>query len=197
MTAYEAFSLYHAIKLHFNSESYDFFKYNGKAHLSIDNFEKRKDKYYFYKLSRKFVDKDRYVRFLVSNFVYNEKLWVGDLLTEEAEQYDLIREKILQSMTYTFEEDCRNLFSNHKNPNEILKTSGEYPILLTKMFQGEIQLESFCILNMILNFLPSWDKKISDNIRYPIFSLRVKKYTCFLPRDLAKYKDILKKVIYD
>ena len=85
MTGYEAFCLFQAIKLHFTSASYDFFKYNGKSNISVTAFENRKDKYHFYKLSRKFPNKEMLIEFLVANFLEKDKLWVGDLLNEEAE----------------------------------------------------------------------------------------------------------------
>ena len=44
-----------------------------------------------------------------------------------------------------------------------------------------------------MNFLPMWDKKISDTIRYPEFSLKIKKYTPFLQFDKSKFKDIVLK----
>ena len=57
MTGYEAFGIYQALKLHFTTDSYDFFKYNGKTNVSVNAFENRKDKYHFYKLSRKYSNK--------------------------------------------------------------------------------------------------------------------------------------------
>ena len=54
MTGYEAFSLYNSLKLHFSQQTYDYFKYNGKSNISVNSFENRKDKYHFYKLSRKY-----------------------------------------------------------------------------------------------------------------------------------------------
>ena len=56
MTGYEAYCLYNSLKLHFNSDSYDYFRYNGKISSSIEAFENRKDKYHFYKLSRRFAN---------------------------------------------------------------------------------------------------------------------------------------------
>ena len=35
--AYDAYKIYHALKLHFNS-NYDFNKYNGKANVSVSSF---------------------------------------------------------------------------------------------------------------------------------------------------------------
>jgi hypothetical protein len=78
---YEAFGLYESLKLHFTKDSYDFHKYNGKSNISVTSFENRKDKYHFYKLSRKFSKKEDLIEFLVANFVERDGLWVGDLLT--------------------------------------------------------------------------------------------------------------------
>ena len=39
MEAYDAYKIYHALKLHFNSE-YDYNKYNGKAKVTVDSYLK-------------------------------------------------------------------------------------------------------------------------------------------------------------
>jgi len=44
-TGFEAYALYQSIKLHFTSDSYDFFRYNGKTNVSKDNFSRNKAKY--------------------------------------------------------------------------------------------------------------------------------------------------------
>jgi len=43
MTAFESYRVYSALKLHFTTDSYDYFKYNGKTKVTPENFEKRKD----------------------------------------------------------------------------------------------------------------------------------------------------------
>jgi hypothetical protein len=195
---YEAFGLYESIKLHFTKDSYDFFKYNGKSNISVTSFENRKDKYHFYKLSRKFNKKEDLIPFLVSNFVERDTLWVGDLLTEDAEVNFQRRQKILQSLSYEFTGDLAKLFNGVDDPNEVIKVvDGDYPLLLTYTLQKVTKIETLCILNSILNFLPMWDKKITDTIRWPDFRRKVVKYTAFLPKDVVKYKLILKKVIHD
>ena len=196
MTGYEAFSLYESIKLHFTKDNYDFFKYNGKSNISITTFENRKDKYHFYKLSRKFNKKEDLIPFLVANFVERETLWVGDLLIEDAEVNFQRRQKVLQSLSYQFTNDIEKLFDGISDPNEVIRViDGDYPILLRHTLQRITQIETLCILNQILGFLPMWDKKITDTIRWPDFRRKIVKYAAFLPRDTVKYKLILKKVI--
>ena len=195
MTGYETFGLYQALKLHFTSESYDFFKYNGKTNVTVTSFENRKDKYHFYKLSRKYTDRDDLVNFIVANFVEDENSWVGSLLQENAEVNFRKHQKVIQSLSYTFENECRNIFEGHSNPNDVIVTDGDYPILLTKTLRSEVSIETLCLLNGTLNFFPMWTKKISDTIRWPEFRKKCIKYASFLPKDDVKYRLLLKKVI--
>jgi hypothetical protein len=196
ISGYEAFGLYQALKLHFTTDSYDYFKYNGKTSISVTSFENRKDKYHFYKLSRKYTNKEDLINFIVANLIEDEKSWVGVLLQEEADIIYRKRQKVIQSLSYTFENDCILIFEDCiLNPNEVLKTDGDYPVLLTKALRKEIQIETLCILNQILGFIPMWTNKINDTIRWPEYRRKCIKYASFLPQDIVKYKLILKKVI--
>lgn len=190
MTGYEAFCLYNSLKMHFTLESYDYFKYNGKTKTSIDAFENRKDKYYFYKLSRRNTKED-YIDFLVSNFVHDENVWVGTLLTEEAMMIHRDRMKVIQSLSYTVGEDFSKLIDKCSDPNELLKVEGEYPILLTMMLQKDIRIETMCIMNALMNFFPMWNKKITDTIRWPQIRKKCLKYTSFIQFDGYKMKNLL------
>ena len=196
ITGYEAFGMYQAIKLHFTTDSYDFMKYGGKSKISVDAFDNRKDKYHFHKLSRRLTSQDELIMFLVANFIHNDTIWVGDLLTEESETIYRQRQRVLQSMSYIFENDCRKIFEGVSNPNEVLQSDdGDYPRLLKMTLQKDTEIETLCILNNILGFLPVWNRKITDTVRWPQYSRKVTKYAAFLPKDVVKYKLILKKVL--
>jgi hypothetical protein len=189
MTGYEAFTIYNALKLHFSSEKYDYFKYKAKSRVTIDTFERRKDKYYFYKLSRQ-QREDDYVQFLVSNLLEKPDSWVGELLQEEALLRYKERMAVIQSLSYKFKNDCQLLRSVVEEPNNIFVTKGEYPILLTKTLQKEINVETLCILNSLVNFFPLWRKKIQDTIHWPNFYMKCVKYTPFIEYDKSKFRQI-------
>lgn len=195
MTGYEAFALFNSLKLHFTQDSYDYFKYNGKSNVSVDVFENRKDKYHFYKLSRLYPNKDECALFIISNLLDKENLWIGELLEPDAEVKFLARQKVIQSLTYTFENDMQKIFENCKDPNDLLKTNGDYPKLLSMTLFKDIELETLCILNGILNFVPMWAKKIDDTIRWPLYKKKIVKYTPFINYDQTKFKFILKKAL--
>jgi hypothetical protein len=120
-------------------------------------------------------------------------LWAGDLLQEEAIIAYKLRMATIQSLGYKFQSDCQKLKDSVSSPNELLITNGDYPKLLTMTLQKDIHLETLVIMNSIMNFLPMWDKKISDTIRYPEFSRKVKKYAPFLQFDKVKFKNIIMK----
>lgn len=196
ITAYESFCLYQALKLHFTTDSFDFFKYGGKSKVTVSAFENRKDKWHFAKLARKFANKNDLTNYIVANFVEDDKSWVGTLLEEQGELNYRKRQKVVQSLSYFFENDCQKLFDGCQNPNEILVVkNGEYPILLKKYLQKEIEIESLCLMNSILGFMNLWNKKISDTIVWPSHRMKIEKYACFLPKDSVKYKMILKKAV--
>ena len=195
MTGYETYILFNALKLHFTTEKFDFFKYNGKVKTTTEQFENRKDKYHFYKLSRKHENRDDMLQYIVYNFIEKDNVWVGELLTEESNQRYQKHKKILQSLSYNFESDCKKLFGDVTNPNDLIKVKDGYPKLLTMALQRDIEIETFCLLNSILNFVPMWTEKIQDTIYWPEYRKKVLKFTAFLPRDVVKYRLLLNKVI--
>jgi len=189
MTGYEAFSLYHVLKLHFTS-GYDFFKYSGKTNITIESFEKRKDKYHFYKLSRKFNNrKNDYIDFVISNLLHNDNCWAGTLLEDDSDEVNIKRLAIVQALSYNFQNDC-SVIGESGSINDLLKTDGEYPELLTMALQKVIQAETLCILNSMMNFLPMWQRKISDDIRWPSLHRKWTKYSPFLSFDKNKFREI-------
>ena len=107
MTDYDAYKMYCALKRHFQSNTYDYFKYNGKVRASYSTFEKRNDKYFFAKLAK---HKD-VIGFLVANFYYGD-VWVGDLVNEQTaeNQYkEWLKRK--QSLSYIFKNDVERIDS--------------------------------------------------------------------------------------
>ena len=194
-SGFASYIMFHAIKQHFTTKSYDYIKYNGKIKLNQDHFMKDKCKYSYYKLSRKY-DLEELKDFLVSNFVDREIKWVGDVTNEEGESSYFKWKKRNQSLTYIFTGNVEYLFEEVNKPDELLVVrSGRFPRLLQETMEGNIEVETLCILNDIMGFLPMWDKKVDDDIIYPEWSRKIVKYTPFIDFDKAKYKNILKQKI--
>jgi hypothetical protein len=193
-SGYAAFAMYNSLKLHFTSTSYDYFKYHGKTNVSSVTFLKRKDKYTFYRLSRKY-SLEELRDFYVANFLDGDK-WVGEMANADGEEVYRKWQKTQQSLTYTFENDIMYLLANGGSPDEMLEVkSNSYPALMNMVQLKQVSLETLVVLNDILNFIPMWDKKIDDDIVWPNFKMKCIKYTPFINYDKVKFKNILKEKI--
>jgi len=184
--AFRLYIYYLALKQHFTTESYDYFKYNGKVNAKLDTFRKRKDRFFFYKLSNKDYAKD----LIFANVIYQPKSWIGDLTDEDAHEIYVDWKRRRKSLTYLFKEDLSRIDDLKSD----LKVSGnDHPPLLKKFLYNQIMLETMVILNHIIKFFPNWMKKIDDSILLPDINKRVNKYEAFLSRDIdiSKYRKIL------
>ena len=198
-SGFAAYALWNALKLHFTSESYDYFKYNGKTNVSKQTFTTNKSKYQFYKLSRKY-DLNELKNFYVANFIQGKGDWVGDLLQDGDENYTKWQ-KTQQSLTYTFENDIMYMFDSVDGAefwhiDDYFKPiDGGWPMLITKMMHDKISLETVCILVDILGCMPKWEKQITEDIIWPTHRRIIKKYTPFIQYDKEKFTKFLKEKI--
>lgn len=195
MRGYDLYCMYQAIKLHFSTENYNFFQYDGKTRVSIEAFEKRRDKFLFHRLARKYRD-DEMVSFLVANFVHSDSNWTKSLLEEDAEDTYKEWKRITDSMSKVYLEDLAKVCPDAKHFNDLFKVEdGQFPKLLVLFMQNEVTLETMVILNNIFDFVRIWDKKISDDIIYPKISRKIRKYGAFLNVDVNKYKRLTKNAL--
>jgi hypothetical protein len=198
-SGFAAYALWNALKLHFTSESYDYFKYNGKTNVSKQTFTINKSKYQFYKLSRKY-DIEELKNFYIANFIQGKGDWVGDLLQDGDENY-IKWQKTQQSLTYTFENDIMYMFDSVDGAefwhiDDYFKPiDGGWPMLITKMMHDKISLETVCILVDILGCMPKWEKQITEDIIWPTHRRIIKKYTPFIQYDKEKFTKFLKEKI--
>ena len=194
VTPFETYQTYLSMKSHFTNRKYDFFKYGGKSRATMSSFNKRKDKYWFEKTSRKYSDEE-VLNFLLSNFVTTDNpqnLWIGEIINSGERNYsEWMRRQ--QRLTYLFKEQSIELLSK-KNLNEVFDCSKGHPLLLKKYLGGEISLETLTILEKVFSFVKNFDKKLSDPV-WESVSLKIKKYTPFININVFHYKKILKEII--
>lgn len=194
MNGYDLYCVYQAIKLHFTSENYNFFHYDGKTKVSVEAFQKRRDKFLFHRLARKYRD-DEMVPFLVANFVYSDGNWTKSLLEEEAEETYRNWKRTTDSMSKIYQEDLQKI-ATRETFNDLFKVEdGQFPKLLVAFLQKDVTIETMVILNNIFDFVKIWDKKISDDIIYPKVSRKIRKYGSFLNVNVDKYKTLTKETL--
>ena len=197
VTPFETYQTYLSMKSHFTNRKYDFFKYGGKSRATMASFNKRKDKYWFEKTSRKYSDQ-QILDFLLSNFVSAnnpENLWIGEIINSGERTYAEWMKR-QQSLTYLFKEQSNELLYS-KKLNEVFDCSNnKHPIVLKKYLGGEISLETLMILEKVFSFVKNFDKKLTDPV-WETVSLKIKKYTPFLNINVFPYKKILRELIND
>ena len=194
VTPFETYRTYLSMKSHFTNPKFDFFKYGGKSRATMTSFNKRKDKYWFEKTSRKYSDQ-QILDFLLSNFVIADNpqnLWIGEIINSGERNYaDWMRRK--QSLTYLFKEQSGKLLSENELET-VFDCSKGHPVILKKYLGGEISLETLTIMEKVFSFVKDFDKKLTDPV-WETVSLKIKKYIPFININVLNYRKILKEVI--
>lgn len=186
MSPFEAYKLYLAVKQHFTTASYDFFKYNGKVRATQTSFETRRDKYMFYKLSKR----EDPLHYLVSILSREPDVWIGEIFEDKYEQMYKEFLKNKESLTYIFKNDIDQLLENFDENFSV--PPGQYPYLLQLYTRHKISRETFIIIQDCVRFFPKWNKEIADPVLWPKIALNCKKFWPFMQYDKAKYCAILR-----
>jgi hypothetical protein len=174
---FESYKLYNALKLHFES-NYDAVKYNFKSNVTPSSFFKRKDKYFFAKLAKKYNGELK--DFYVSQFI-NTETYIGDMMDSEAEQNYKDHKRIQESIHRVFSIDINRLTEENVPFDYLFKASDNaYPLVVKLWLQEEISLETVVILNAIFKFIDRESKNISDTIIWPDTRRLIEKYEPFV-----------------
>lgn len=149
MNGYQTYQIYQSLKLHFTSD-YDAVKYNFKTAVRQDTFERRRDRYFFEKLSRRF-NKERLIQYFTANLIKDPNIWIGDMkdsiYDDYVARYDKLTYMVTQDMKlmtekgYSFNQICSTSDNNSTNP------------LLESLRSDEIHPESVVLVDILVNFL--------------------------------------------
>tara|TARA_B100000073_G_scaffold185646_1_gene153641 strand:+ start:763 stop:1356 length:594 start_codon:yes stop_codon:yes gene_type:complete len=188
---YESYKLYNALKLHFETDSYDALKYNFKTSIKPQSFFNRKDKYFFAKLAKTY---GKHLKeFYIANFK-NDVKYVGDMLNEGGEQYYTSHKKVIESIHYSFQNDINKISEIESSIDNILSSeNSNHPLIIKLWMQEEILLETIVIIDSITNFVERENKKITETIIWPDIYRKITKYKPFVKFDDKKCLEILKK----
>ena len=182
---YEVYIKYLALKSHFSDPNYDFFKYNGKVKAWRSTFDVRKDKYFFYKLSKK---KDP-IEYLVSNFIASENFYIGNIRADESDQIYMDYKKRKESLSYVFKSDLSKMKENFND--NIIVPDNEHPYLLRLYMRKDICIETLTLINKCVNIFDYWDRELEGDIVWPDIKLLSTKYSPFLNVNINNYRKII------
>ena len=194
MEPYDVYKYYMAMKLHFESDSYEAPKYNYKTSARPQSFFKRRDKYHFAKLGRKFDEPKELIDFFTAQFTASDKTWVGDMLQDEEKYTEWQRRQ--QSLSYNFEQDINKLAEEAGTFDELLETreGNNYPLAIEKFLQDEISLETVVILDRLTGFMRRADRTITETIVWPDLSKRIRKYGLLLRFNADRMRKVVLRI---
>ena len=182
---FEAYQKYLAIKRHF-SGNYDYFKYNGKVNVSKEKFDTRRDKYFFYKLSKK----KEVVNYLLANIINDgPNFWVGNVKDDIADKVYNNWKKRQETLSYTFKQDLDKLKENFDD-NFTIPQYG-HPHLMLLYMRNDVCIETIIILDMLINYSKLWNKMLTPDVLWSNIYSRMVNYKPFLSINLDKYKKIV------
>ncbi len=183
---YEVYIKYLAMKKHFTTDSYDYFKYNGKVRASMDTFRTRNDSYFFTKLAKR----EDFINLMLANMLVKPNIWIRELLDEESNSRYIEWKKRQESLSYTFKSELKNLKEDYQQ--NFISRDGQHPYIMTLYNQRQISLETFTILTASANIFSYWDKVIVDRIISRDIIRLSRKYKPFLVYDEKKFKEIIR-----
>ncbi len=195
---FDVYKTYLAVKLHFASDTYDYYKYGGKVNAKLETFTKRKDRYFFHKLSTKYAETD-ILDFFVANFLADSKRWIGNLLANDGRGVYLDYKKRKESFIYHFKQECGNIVSDFSSrglsfDDGFLCPNGQHPRMLRLLIQKKCSYQTAVVLNHFLNFTKNWDKEITEKVVWPEISLKVARVKPFINFNATECKLIMKEI---
>ena len=193
---FDVYKTYLAVKLHFTSDTYDYYKYDGKVNAKLDTFTKRKDRYFFHKLSTRYAETD-ILDFFVANFLADSKRWIGNLLANDGRDVYLDYKKRKEAFAYHFKQECGTIVSDLGRRNisfndGFIPPNGQHPRILRLLIQRKISYQTAVVLDHFLGFTKNWDKEITEKVVWPEISLKVSRVKPFVNFNATECKLIMK-----
>ncbi len=195
---FDVYKVYLGVKLHFTTDSYDYIRYGGKTNAKLDTFTKRKDRYFFHKLSKRYNERD-ILDYFVSNFAIDDRKWIGNLINNEGtENYSRYR-KYKEAFGYHFRNDCMAIVYDFSKrgisfDDGFRVVNGQHPRVLRLLIQRKIHIQTAIILDSILSFSKVWSKEIEEKIVWPKIAHTLAKLRPFVIYNQTEAKLIMKDV---
>ena len=176
ISGYGVFCIYFALKLHFISETYDYFKYKGKLHTArYDKFIKRKDKHFFEQIRKLFnYDVDKITQYIIANLV-NDKEHVSDFDMDSYLEWS----GNIQATEYNLKKVLKDYNITQENI-KYKESKGSYPLLFDLLLKKKMNIESFILLDEKFNFLDTYKDIMPEPYLWEKYKLKCKKYKPFM-----------------
>jgi len=195
---FDVYKVYLGVKLHFTTKTYDYIKYGGKVNATLDSFTKRKDRYFFHKLSTKY-KQDAILDFFVSNFLSDSKKWIGNLLENDGKDVYLDFKKRKESFSYNFRSDCVHINddfirNNLTFDNGFKSSDGQHPRFLRLLLQKKISYQTAVVFEHFLSYVQNWNLEIKEKVVWPEIASKITRVRPFINFNVTECKLIMKEI---
>lgn len=169
MTAFEAYRLYLALRLHFTDPRYDITKTKGNVKVKEGVLDKRpRMKYALEKLGKRY-SRAELIEYFVANFAQNDPH--GGLFSENGSHNYTKFLRYTQAMSYWYVHDLQHLANLTSTAHPaILWETKEHPIVMREVLGGRIHIETAVILNKLFHFREPLNERLQDDLIWTSFS---------------------------
>lgn len=199
MTPFDAYQYHMSIKLHFKSNSYDFFKYGGRTNASTSAFEKRNDKYFFEKAAHIY-DKEKYINKSLVEVIDNKQFFIKDIMSRENEL------KYLEWLGFMegFEQRLAKELSNLKEYlmrkdlkfEDLFIHNDVYCPLMKMVFKKEVRYETIIAMQVGYKVLDQLNKVMGDDPIWNELVVNLNKYEPFILKYMPE-KMVIRNLMLD
>ena len=182
MQPIDVYLMYCAMKAHFGKTDYNFIKYGGKSRVPRNSFFKRKDRYFFVKLSKKYKTENEIRNYFIANFMMEQRGYVANFNDENYEKWQNKQNNFHDIFTNEIQpmiQDFNSLF-------EIKKS--EHPKLMKEYLGKRISLETLIILDELVEYSKKWNEHLKDDLLWPDLKKLMNNYKWFLTFDKKQYR---------
>jgi len=186
MIGFEIYQKYIGVKLHFNTQSFDFTKSKGTRGATLANYNKRRDRFFFEKMSTKLQTVD-IIPFFVAQFINCNTTWIGEMLdnfegslriyrTWKGERVS-IKENIRTDMGHIID----FLSKNNMKISELFHVNQgiTHPIILRFYLEEMISIETMIYLDLVYKYIEPMKLALDDPVSEH-HMLIMQKYQSFL-----------------
>ena len=182
MEPIDVYLMYCAMKAHFGKTDYNFIKYGGKSRVSRNSFFKRKDRYFFVKLSKKYKTENEIRNYFVANFMMEQRGYVANFNDENYEKW----QNRQNNFHDIFVNEIQPMIQDFNSLFEIKKS--EHPKLMKEYLGKRISLETLIILDELVEYSKKWNEHLKDDLLWPDLKKLMNNYKWFLTFDKKQYR---------
>lgn len=189
--AYDTYVIYLAVRTHFNSETYDFFKYNGKVSASRTSFDNRRDRYNYQRLSKAISAEDM-PRYIAASMALGSK-WSGDLLSDPAKEIFTEMKAYEQACSYRLSNELDSALQECGDMKSLFKLKDGTSPLIELYCSGKLTNYSVAVLSKLVPFANKYDEVLGkDDWIWSKMKIECIKLAPFLHIDLKKVAETVK-----